>query len=180
MTRRTIGATTVFCLACLLVSGLVSAQAPAPQRDASIELLLAEVRGLRAELNQAVSAGIRAQLLVARLQLQEQRINDMVRQLTRAQNELASVSAQREQMVVELNRLEEVQNGPLAPEDRKAIDQDLTVIRSRLEHETRHHQELLQREASLTNAVVAEQARWADFNSRLDELEDSLPGAVRR
>jgi len=56
-----------------LGAGNVSAQtaAPAaPNRDVMADVL-AELRALRAELRQASEAGIKAQLLVGRLQLQE-------------------------------------------------------------------------------------------------------------
>jgi hypothetical protein len=46
----------------------------AGQTVSSNDPLLAEVRALRADLNQATGASIRTQLLVARLTLQEQRI----------------------------------------------------------------------------------------------------------
>ena len=50
--------------------------------------LLAEVRGLRADLNQAAGASMRAQLLVARLSLQEQRITTLGKELTELQAQL--------------------------------------------------------------------------------------------
>ena len=42
-----------------------------------MEELLAEVRSLRSEIRRASDTSIRAQLLVARLQVQEQRINTL-------------------------------------------------------------------------------------------------------
>ena len=53
--------------------------------------LLAEVRALRAEINQVAGESIRAQLFVARLQLQEQRVNEVTRQLSDVQSRLATV-----------------------------------------------------------------------------------------
>jgi hypothetical protein len=35
--------------------------------------------------------------------------------------------------------------------------------------------QLQEQEAELMNALAAEQARWSDFNVRLDNLERSLP-----
>ena len=59
-------------------AAVLSAQAPSPPtsstRPASIEDLVDEVRGLRADIQQMADSSIRAQLLVARLQVQEQRI----------------------------------------------------------------------------------------------------------
>ena len=61
------------------IASNVSGQAPAP---ASQDAVVAEIRALRADLNQRLEASIRMQLLVARLSLQEQRINTVVRQLS--------------------------------------------------------------------------------------------------
>ena len=66
-------------LAVLLVLG-VSGQAQ--RSPATVDDLLAEMRGLRADLNQSSTASVRAQLLVGRLQLQEVRINTLGRDLT--------------------------------------------------------------------------------------------------
>ena len=58
----------------------------APQAaPGSTDALLAEIKGLRADFNQRLDASIRAQLLVARLQLQEQRITTLSRQLADVQ-----------------------------------------------------------------------------------------------
>jgi hypothetical protein len=144
------------------------------QAPGAMEQLLIEVRGLRAEVSQAAGASIRTQLLVARLQLQEQRITNLVRQLTEVQTDLAEKTRGRAETLTELKRLEEAENRPLSPEERQQVDQQIKAMKSHLEHELRHHQELLQREAALTDAVSGEQARWSDFNNRLDEIERSL------
>ncbi len=62
------------------------AQTAAPS---AMEALLGEVRGLRAEVHQAAGASIRTQLLVARLSLQEQRLNGVAKQLADVQTQRA-------------------------------------------------------------------------------------------
>src|ERR671912_2413570 len=60
----------------------VSGQSAAPPRpDDVLPALLAEVRGLRAAMEQMASAGPRVQLFASRLQLQETRITNMIRRL---------------------------------------------------------------------------------------------------
>ena len=67
----------------ILGATLLTGQAPAAQpRPASMDELVAEVRALRAEIQQMADSSIRAQLLVARLQVQEQRIAGIARQLS--------------------------------------------------------------------------------------------------
>src|SRR5688500_4851523 len=63
---------------------------PAPARDDVLNALLAEVRGLRAAMEQMASAGPRVQLLASRLQLQETRINNMIRRLDEVRDRTAA------------------------------------------------------------------------------------------
>ena len=56
------------------------AQAPArPAQNDVLAELLVEVRGLRLAMERAATVGARIQLLVARVQLQEQRIAEVAR-----------------------------------------------------------------------------------------------------
>ena len=83
MVRRqlacTVGALGVIVLAGV---GVLSAQAQQNVTTPGMAELLTEVRALRADVNQAAGASMRMQLLVARLSLQEQRVNTVGHQLT--------------------------------------------------------------------------------------------------
>src|SRR5215510_14034114 len=81
----------VMLVVCVLAVGAVlSAQGTRPHLDGSgADALLAEVRALRAEVNDATSASVRMQLLIARLQLQEGRVVAVSRQLADARDALA-------------------------------------------------------------------------------------------
>jgi hypothetical protein len=62
---------------------LLSGQTPAaPSRQASMDDLVTEVRALRADIQHLGDASIRAQLLVARLQVLVQSIAGFARQLS--------------------------------------------------------------------------------------------------
>ena len=77
--------------AALLTAILVSAAALGGPRNSEAQVassspdvlsaLLVEVRGLRSAMEQMASAGPRVQLALGRLQLQEQRVNTLVRRL---------------------------------------------------------------------------------------------------
>src|SRR6188508_1202901 len=75
-------------LGALALAGAASGQAHRP--DATLDELVVEVQALRAEMNQAAAASIRAQLLVGRLQIEDQRISAVVRDLEAVQAELAA------------------------------------------------------------------------------------------
>ena len=73
-----------------LVGGPIDGRAQAPATPPEVlAALLVEVRGLRAAMEQMASAGPRVQLALGRLQLQEQRVNTLVRGLEEARSRLA-------------------------------------------------------------------------------------------
>ena len=77
------------------LQGRLTAQASqAAQGQDVLPALLVEVRGLRAAMEEMASAGPRVQLALGRLQLQEQRVNNLLRRLETARGSLAG--AQRE------------------------------------------------------------------------------------
>ena len=63
----------------LAVRGTLAGQAAAEPSQDTLAALLVEVRGLRAAMEQMASVGPSIQLAMGRLQLQEQRINTLVR-----------------------------------------------------------------------------------------------------
>jgi chromosome segregation ATPase len=127
--------------------------------------LVTEVRGLRAELNQAVSTSIRTQLLVARLQLQEQRFNLIARQLTETREEIAKIEQSRAFLAAQLKPF-----GEMSEEAQKAFE----PLKAIVEQGQQREQELRAQEASLSSQLAAEQARWTEFNDRLDAVEKQL------
>lgn len=154
----------------------VSGQSPVPARDDVLPALLAEVRGLRAAMEQMASAGPRVQLFASRLQLQETRINNMIRRLdtvrdnlAQAQQELASAEDMQKRIEEKLastlaeNSQERAELSHVLPEHKRQVT-NLRAQVSRLSVE----------ENQLMSDIATEQARWTDINQRLDELEKVL------
>jgi chromosome segregation ATPase len=160
----------------VMAAGREPRQAVQPP-PASPNALLDEVRALRAEINKAAGSSIRAQLLVARLQLQEQRVNAVARQLADVQGRLASAQQGQTTMRERLAATEEGQ-ARLPPEDRS--DDQVRALTLQLEQGQSREQELRAQESALLSATSAEQSRWADFNGRLDALERSLSAETAR
>ena len=50
----------------------------------------------------------------------------------------------------------------------------MTMRKQQLADQETREQQLRNQETELTNALSAEQARWSDFNARLDELEQAI------
>ena len=102
--RRILGL--IFVIGAGLVAG-VSGQTQRQPAPASLDDLLAEVRAIRTELQQVSGASIRAQLMVGRLQLQEQRINSILQQLNTNRNQLNEVERTRALLAPQMKMFEE-------------------------------------------------------------------------
>ena len=133
------------------------------------------MRGLRADLAQSSGGTIRAQLVVGRAQIQEQRIAGLRRELTDIQFQLRVATQQRERSDALAVDIEQgIRSGNLATDRLRQLERELADVKDRLVREQRFEQELRYKEGELANTLAAEQNHWTDFNSRLDELERAL------
>ena len=149
--------------------------ATAGQSPSSNDPLLSEVRALRAELNLAAGTSIRTQLLVARLQLQEQRITVIAKQLADVQMMRTSNDAGVSQMSARLKQLDEASRNPSTPADaRQQTERELEAMKGPAAMMRQRSAELSAQESQLTGQLASEQSRWTDFNSRLDDIEREI------
>ena len=146
-------------------------QSAAPA-DGTTQALVTELRALRGDLNRIAGASIRMQLLVGRLQLQEQRILTLSRQMADVAKEVSNVSQAR--VAIE-SQIKQIEDGEIVdPQEREQAAKVVEQIRPQLAQHRKREQELRQQEASLSAMMAEEQNRWSDFSSRLDELERVL------
>lgn len=61
-----------------------------------------------------------------------------------------------------------------SPEQRRDCEANMTMRKQQLADQETREQQLRNQESGLANALSAEQARWSDFNARLDELERAI------
>jgi predicted nucleic acid-binding Zn-ribbon protein len=159
----------------VIAAGIIAlAVGTAGQSVTSNDPLLAEVRALRAELNQAAGASIRTQLLVARLTLQEQRINTISKQLADVQTQRSANDGGVAQMSSRQKQIEDSLRGQIAGEIRQHLEGEVAGMKGPLAQMRQRSQELLAQESALSAQLAAEQSRWIDFNSRLDDIEREI------
>jgi hypothetical protein len=160
----------------LLVAGAVAASGQAQRQPATLDDLLIEIRGLRADLRQTTRAGTQMQLLTARLQLQEQRISVLSNQRADVTARLAVESRQRTEAEARVRTFEEMEtrNESLLQIPRADLEGMLKLERRTFNQHRDAEQQLRTQESDLSAQIAAEQNRWQDFNNRLDELERSL------
>ena len=156
-------------LACVLAIGvgsMVSGQQQ--QRPATQDDLLAELRGLRADMNRVAQDTIRVQLVTARLTLQEGRLSRLSQQLNDVHQQLAQSQLTLAPFTLQLKQAQESNSEIFAP------------LRNMVEQVQKRDQELLAQETELNRLITSEENRGMDFNSRLDEIERAFLSAPGR
>jgi chromosome segregation ATPase len=177
--RRKIGVLALVLVAAgagLSVRTRAAAQAARATDQDVLPALLIEVRGLRAAMEQMASAGPRVQLALGRLQLQEQRVNNLLRRMESVQNELAGALQESDRAGQEFTRIENIlKSGAAPPEERQQLE---TVLLPQLKaaqgQALAKVQRLQTEESGLNQELATEQGRWTEINQRMEELERAL------
>jgi len=156
----------VGCVLAMVIASIASGQQQ--QRSATTDDLLAEMRALRTDMNHAAENAVRAQLVAARLTLQEGRLVTLSQQLNSVRQQRAEGQLTLAPFAAQLKQAQESNSEILAP------------LRNTMEQVQRRDRELEAQEAELDRLVASEQNRWADFNARLDDIERALPESSRR
>jgi len=175
----------------ILTLGAAMPAAAQSQRAASPDpskALLEEVRGLRAELAQLT----RMQLLMARVQLQEQRILYFDKQRAELHSQLTAATERAADAAMSIQRTQDqiksLRSSPSAPAGpgqigqgvdmtqfmRPALELALEGARKDADAAAKAVEQLRVQEAEAIDNLSREQGRWNEFNARLDDLERSL------
>ena len=159
----------------LSVRTRAAGQATRVQDQDVLPALLVEVRGLRAAMEQMASAGPQVQLALGRLQLQEQRVNNLLRRMESVQNELSAALQESDRAMQEFTRMESaLKSAGLQPEERQAVEGMLPQVKANQGHALANVQRLQLEESGLTQELATEQGRWTEINQRMEELERAL------
>jgi hypothetical protein len=140
-----------------------------------------EVQGLREDIQRFAGTSIRVQLLLARLQLEEQRINTLGGQIADVRRLMDTNATAHAELSSKVKRYTDGNNAAadFPAEMQQQIRDSVPGWKAELQRLQTEGQRLSSQEADLVGQAFAEQGRWTDFNARLDELERSLP-AIRR
>jgi chromosome segregation ATPase len=158
----------------------MTAQGSKPQEPDVLSALLTEVRGLRQAMEQMAAAGPRVQLALGRLQLQEQRVNTMVRRVESLRDSIAVAEKEREALQSRLTMTQNTVKQQLRdfPAGTTEADHPMGPVLAGLRREIARAGDDVQRlqaeEAQVQQQISSEQARWADINRTLEELERAL------
>jgi chromosome segregation ATPase len=171
-------ATASVALLVVLLAGVLAAQrAQAQDAPGVLTALLTEVRGLRQAMEQMAAAGPRVQLALGRLQLQEQRINTLVRRLETVRDALSAAQRELGNHQGALAQFEASMKDGSGPQpEREQMSHMIENFRREVARGSAEVQRLTAEESSLASDIASEQGRWTDLNQRLEELERTLGG----
>jgi chromosome segregation ATPase len=137
--------------------------------------LLEEVRALRADLQRAATIGVRAQLLMGRLQVQEQRVTAVGVQLAEIRRQIELRQTDEAALSERIDRYEHaLRDSTMDSGQRREIEDQLPVLKAQAEKLQSEQITLRNRESGLSGQLANAQSLWMNFNNRLDELEAEL------
>jgi hypothetical protein len=160
----------------LVVAGAftVGAAAQSPAMADPLPALLAEVRALRIAMEQQAAIGPRVQLTLARLNIEEARVSHLTGDLTAIRQQLAATEIAVAQVAEESADIEQRLQREADPVKRAQLETAQRDLQLRQRQHDAEERRLRARENDAAQAVAAEQARWVELNSRLDDLERQL------
>ena len=153
-----------------VAGGVTAQQRPAPSRAATLDDLLEELRAFRSEVRDLSATSLRAQLLLARLQLQEQRVTTIWRQLSEVEDKLQATQkdgAAPEQIL----KLMGVEPGRDPPAQMAPV---IEMFKTQMAAAAKANADLNLRQAELTQLMTNEQSRWTTLNAEIEALEKAL------
>ncbi len=161
-----------------LVLGLIAAsgqaQVPPASAAGTLEGVINEIRLLRQAIERQSSSAARAQLLVGRLGLQDQRTARARDAVERLEGELASGQRERDQLQVAARESQRSLEQTTDPERRAELEAQTRIIR---EQYAKAQQRVSQTEDRLTRAreaLDAETGRYDDLDRLLADLDRQL------
>ena len=162
-------------VAVLVVLGTkAGGQTPQQPNQDTLGVLLVEGRGLRSAIEHMTTVGPSIQLAMGRLQLQEQRINTIVRRADVVRDALSAAHKRAGELRDRVGNMQRAFESSTEPLNRSAIEGELPIVKQDLARATADVQRLQLEESEAAAQVSAEQTRWAEINQRLEELDRAL------
>jgi hypothetical protein len=162
----------------IAVPAQVSALSGTTSND-SVAELFAQIRMLRAALSDGICESVGVQLLIARWHVQELRLMHLDRQRAETAARRLDVARMRTRCAEQLDHMENrlIRSGSQS-DARQGVEAAIGGLRAKIAAHQATEKSLRSEEQALLSVMSTEQVRWRDLNSRLDELERRLPGAL--
>lgn len=160
--------------AALLLPGTASAQTAAPDTREPLEALLSEVRLLRQAIERQSSVSARAQLLIGRLALQDQRVARSQSTAEALDREVAGAASHLAQVHSELAETQRAADEATDEARRTQLEEVVRALKRRQADASTAASELQTRQAHARQALDAERARYEELESLFSRLDQEL------
>jgi chromosome segregation ATPase len=163
----------------LVVVGLSPAAAHAqatPSSGSTVDVLVREIRLLRQALEKQSATAARAQLLIGRLTLQDQRTARARQSVERLESELANAERERDQTQAAVRETAESVGRVTDEEGREQLERQARMLRARLAESQADISRAQNRLLEAKRSLEAESSDYEDLEARLRELERELQG----
>ena len=166
-------------LAWLLGTGVAGAESPGPDSQMTAAML-AEVRQLRQDLQNAAATIQRAQIVMFRVQLQGALLGAARQKLEMASFSCSQAARQRQMMAAQIERIETDRRNTQNPMEQKANDEALAQLRSESEALAKQEQDCQAPRAEADTEFHNEEAKMNDLQDQLERLDKTLAGYGRK
>lgn len=161
----------------ILVAALTAAQSQ-PREAVTVPSaepgVVRELRALRESVERFLAANVRVQLLMGRLQLQEARIQTIVRQASDLDTQMAQLTREREEVIRQRSAMERLSRQASDAQERDDASRQAGHLANVLKQIEARLATVGADLAAVQQTLSAEQNRWGEFNGRLEELELEL------
>ena len=141
----------------------------------TLQSLLEEVRQLRQEFAAQAAANQKIQILLYRLQAQQAAVARASRRVDDARTELNQLENERARLADEIKQHEDfMARTENASGDRKAVEQAIPALRTRLESAENQQQEAKEKEAGAAEELRLEQAKLDSLEADLGRIEKTF------
>ena len=179
MRRQSLMQLTVAAVLVVTCVAVLAAQVSSkPTIDASMSMLVDEVHELRLAVERSGMISAQAQVLLGRVQLQENRLATLGRNLVEARGRLRDAETSQFGLEQALRQATASASSARAPEERQALEERIADIKAQIRRAQAVTERFRSEDGSAAAALAEEQSRWTDFNGRLEVLERSLAAAA--
>lgn len=169
----------IFISCSLCIPGTARAQASGDADTPTLNALLGEVRLLRQAIERQSALAGRAQLLVGKLALQDQRVARWQAEAQRLETETATAAGARARTQALLAEQRATSERAKDAEEAAARQGEIRMFEAQLRQDGVNLATLEARRVEANQALEAERARYDELNARFDQMERDLEPSRR-
>ena len=155
---------------------------PAETDPRVLQTLLSEVQQLRVAIERSTLLGVRTQLAISQLQLQESKTERLSRELQALRESASHFESRKAQITQAIQEFEAKRSmpGSSSPQAQNEVESNLKHFKVELDELVVNQQRSSAREGELTSQLQAAQRDVQDSRNRIAEMERTLDTAIQQ